>query len=186
MDFEFEQDEPICNSPGELDEPEWIPMDGGGSAPDPGFAEPCPCCDIGNDPGILFIEEPMPKGVEFDPTPIFTITTFNLTAESKEIDLDAETGDEQLGRWKTVERSRCVGYYHEFKLAEEVVCSDNNMNLNEDGYYSHAVIEQVEPGLYPDDPIDHRWFYKWDGKNYVKLEKFNDPLVDVISYTPLG
>ena len=103
------------------------------------------------------------------------------------VDREAETGEEQEKRWRSVERTRTVGFYHEFELAEKVAMA-NSMDLNEDGYYSHIVIERVEPGLYPDDPISHRWFYKWDQKTetYIKLENFEDPIPDIISYQSIG
>ena len=124
----------------------------------------------------------------FNSNPIFTITTFNLIGEPRKVvDREAETGEEQEKRWRSVERTRTVGFYHEFELAEQVAMA-NSMDLNEDGYYSHIVIERVEPGLYPDDPISHRWFYKWDQKTetYIKLENFEDPIPDIISYQSIG
>jgi hypothetical protein len=123
---------------------------------------------------------------KYNSAPIFTITSFNLIREIKKSDVETETGDEQLERWGTINRTRCIGYYHDFELAEKVVLA-NSLNINEDGYYSHVVIEQVEPGLYPLDACTHRWFYKWDdNKNYVKVEDFVDPNFDVTSYAPIG
>lgn len=71
-------------------------------------------------------------------------------------------------------RSRCVGYYHDFKDAEEIVL-DNVMDINEMGYYLYAVIEEVSPGIYT-FPRPEYW-YKWDVSKakYVdcsKPEKF--------------
>ena len=109
-------------------------------------------------------------------TPIFAITTFNLVSEPQNTEIE---------RWKSVERTRCVGFYYEFELAEETVLI-NNGDINENGYYSHVIIEKIEPGLYPTSAHTNRWFYKWDGEKYVKLKFFNDPLFDVISYAPIG
>ena len=90
-------------------------------------------------------------------------------------------------RCEFLSRIRCVGYYHEFEIAEKVVIA-NELNINEGGYYSHAVIEGVEPGLYPQSSHirGNRYFYKWDGKNYVKIDAFPDPQCDIISYAPIG
>lgn len=81
--------------------------------------------------------------------PIFTITTID----------DKPPGDR---------RSRCIGYYHEYDAAEEIVI-DNGGDMWET-IYTYAVIEKVFPGLYSHD-TDPKWF-KHDiptGK-YIKLD----------------
>jgi hypothetical protein len=105
---------------------------------------------------------------------IFTVSSFNLK-KSRKSGID----------WEAVERCRCVGYFLDFETAERCVLI-NNMDISENEYYSHVVIEQVEPGMYPTMPLDHRWFYGWDGEQYVKLENFDDPHADVTSYVPIG
>ena len=110
-----------------------------------------------------------------NPAPIFTITTFSLTKR---------TGTNQPD-WEAVERSRCVGYYHEFDVAEWAVVN-NNGDIYENGYYPYAVIEQVEPGIYPTGAIKHRHFYEWKDDKYVKCDNFDDPYSNVVSYAPIG
>jgi len=99
---------------------------------------------------------------------IFTITSFDLKNNRKS-GIDAEV------------RCRCVGYFLDFETAERCVLT-NDMGR---WYYSHVVIEQVEPGMYPTMPLYHRWFYGWDGERYIKLENFDDPHADV-SYVSIG
>jgi len=57
--------------------------------------------------------------------------------------------------------SRCVGYYDNFKDADEVV--KNNLGDIFETIYNYAVIEKVKPGLYP--CCRERWFYKVHIKN---------------------
>ena len=55
---------------------------------------------------------------------------------------------------------RVVGYYDDFNTAKKAV-EENWCDIYEDGHYKYAVIEALEPGLYPIclTPI----FYKWEG-----------------------
>ena len=57
-------------------------------------------------------------------------------------------------------RCRVVGFYEDFATAEKCVL-ENWGDIYEDGYYKYAVIEAIEPGLYPTclTPV----FYKWEG-----------------------
>lgn len=57
-------------------------------------------------------------------------------------------------------RQRVVGFYDDYETAKKAV-EENWCDLYEDGYYKYAVIEALEPGLYPTclTPI----FYKWEG-----------------------
>ncbi len=56
-------------------------------------------------------------------------------------------------------RDRCVGFYNE--LADAMKCVENNWgDIYEEGYYSHAVIERLQSGLYQ-HPEFTIWF-KWD------------------------
>jgi len=58
-----------------------------------------------------------------------------------------------------------VGYYHDLKTAQE--CLEENWgDLEEAGWYTEAVIEEVLPGLYPVCLGRTRWYYKF---------KYNDP-----------
>lgn len=72
---------------------------------------------------------------------IYTITTFE--------ELDNEYGG-------IAGASRCVGYYDNFKDADDAVKS-NCCDIFET-IYNYAVIEKVEPGLYP--YCRERWFYQ--------------------------
>jgi hypothetical protein len=80
---------------------------------------------------------------------------------------------------------RCVGYYNKFEYAEECI-KINNGNIYENGYYPYAVIEEVEPGIYPLGK--NKWFYEWgdqfDHENGYKKCKFED--VDRILFAPIG
>lgn len=55
--------------------------------------------------------------------------------------------------------SRTPGFYHEFERAEQAL-KDNELDLNEAGYYPYAVIEEVYAGLYM-FPRKEFW-YKWN------------------------
>lgn len=104
---------------------------------------------------------------------IYTITTFYLERIKPGID------------WEAVLRKRTVGFFHEFALAEQCVLT-NNGDIWEDGYYTHAVIERVDPGLYSMGSIEFRKFYEWKDGKFVKCETFDDPEADVASYSPIG
>ena len=65
---------------------------------------------------------------------------------------------------------RCVGYVSKLEDAIDIVES-NSGDLNEAGYYPHAVIENVEEGIYQYDqnPI---WFkFNEDTELYEKSER---------------
>ena len=82
-------------------------------------------------------------------TPIFTVTTIQRAL---------------------VAPVRCVGFFHELENAHEWLRL-NEGDINEDGYYPFAVIEEVKPGFYT-FPREERW-YQWnkDTKRYVPCEK---------------
>ena len=67
---------------------------------------------------------------------------------------------------------RVVGWYPSLKKAIEAV-EENHGDIYEYGFYKYAIIEGLEPGLYPDcfNPI----FYKWEGSiesgGYKKIER---------------
>jgi hypothetical protein len=65
---------------------------------------------------------------------------------------------------------RSVGFYYDFKDAEYALVN-NEMDINECGYYPFAVIEEVEPGFYT-YPRKELW-YKWnrDTENYEPCPK---------------
>lgn len=66
--------------------------------------------------------------------------------------------------------TRSVGFYYDFKVAEEVVKS-NGGDINECEYYPYVVIERTEEGLYS-YPREEFW-YKWNKphQRYVRCEK---------------
>ena len=82
-------------------------------------------------------------------TPIYTITTVRVTFHHT---------------------NRCVGYYYDFKIAEEVVKS-NGGDINECETYPFAVIEEVFEGLYS-YPRKEIW-YKWNRpkQEYIQCDK---------------
>jgi len=55
--------------------------------------------------------------------------------------------------------SRSPGFYHEFIQAEQSL-KNNDLDINECGYYPYAVIEETFPGLYT-VPRKENW-YKWN------------------------
>ena len=57
--------------------------------------------------------------------------------------------------------TRCVGFTHTFKQAEEIV-KNNIFDINEMGYYPYVVIEETNSGLYS-YPRKETW-YVWDGR----------------------
>jgi len=66
--------------------------------------------------------------------------------------------------------SRAVGFYYTFEEANECI-ENNDLDINEAGYYHFAVIEKVIPGLYT-YPRDEFW-YRWDNgkEQYIACEK---------------
>ena len=54
---------------------------------------------------------------------------------------------------------RAVGFFHEFEVAEKCLV-ENDMDINECGYYPFAVIEEVMPGFYT-VPRKEMW-YQWN------------------------
>ena len=66
--------------------------------------------------------------------------------------------------------SRCVGFYHEFQIAEDALIN-NDLDINEMGYYPYGIIEEVYPGFYT-CPRKEYW-YKWnvETNKYEKCEK---------------
>ena len=60
--------------------------------------------------------------------------------------------------------TRCVGFYHDKKSAEEAV-EENRCDIFE-CLYDYAVIEQTPPGVYGTSSAEYeRWFYKYDHEN---------------------
>ena len=57
---------------------------------------------------------------------------------------------------------RVVGFYEDFATAEKCIL-ENWGDIYEDGYYKYAVIEALEPGLYPTCLTPTPVFYKWEG-----------------------
>ena len=53
---------------------------------------------------------------------------------------------------------RTVGYFHSLDDAMKALDA-NYGNMYEDGWYPHAVIEEVEEGLYPCN--DTKYWYTW-------------------------
>jgi hypothetical protein len=65
-------------------------------------------------------------------------------------------------------RSRCVGYF--FDLKDAILCVTENWgDLYECGYYTHAVIETVKPGIYsyPRPELWHRWSKETKGYQLI-------------------
>ena len=88
--------------------------------------------------------------------PIYTITVMT------KLELDDKG-------WLDTGSQRIVGFRHEFDDAVEVV-KENMCDIYET-IYNYAVIEKVEPFLYPDCLT--RWFYKYNREkdSYEPIEE---------------
>lgn len=79
-------------------------------------------------------------------------------------------------------RTRCVGYFKTFKEAEEAVIN-NAGDMNEDGYYKYAVIENIPEGVYRLD-LSPVW-YEWDEttKKYKKIKKCPKEFAHLVGFS---
>lgn len=70
--------------------------------------------------------------------------------------------------------ARTVGYYTEKEQAINAVL-ENRCDLWET-IYTYAVVEHLEPGLYPLAMPEDRWFFKWnnDTKRYELIDPIDD------------
>lgn len=66
--------------------------------------------------------------------------------------------------------SRTVGFRHDLEIAKETVTT--NMGDIWEYSYDYAIIEEVEPALYPD--CRNRWFYKFNLET-KQYEEINEP-----------
>lgn len=75
---------------------------------------------------------------------------------------------------------RCVGYYSNFKKAEEIVL-DNIFDICET-CYDYAVIENIPEGLYQYD--DKPIWYEWNDvdEKYERLEKIPEQYEKFIGF----
>jgi hypothetical protein len=64
-------------------------------------------------------------------------------------------------------RKRTVAFFTNLKDAEHVVVN-NIGDVHEIGYYNHAVIEKLGPGLYPH--VYETYWYKWQDGGYKLIE----------------
>ena len=55
--------------------------------------------------------------------------------------------------------TRCIGWFPDRDLAVEAI-RDNYGDMNEDGHYRYALVEEVEEGIYT-FPREEIWF-KWE------------------------
>lgn len=62
---------------------------------------------------------------------------------------------------------RCVGFFQYEKTALDVI--EKNMNYIHEQTYKYAVLEELEPGLYPDAKFEH-WF-EWKDGRYQEINK---------------
>ena len=76
--------------------------------------------------------------------------------------------------WPDTGATRTVGYYTEKDQAINAVL-ENRCDLWET-IYTYAVVELLEPGLYPLAMSEDRWFFKWnnDTKQYEPMDPIND------------
>ena len=96
------------------------------------------------------------KNEEVNCNPIYTIMVFSKCEKD-------EHG------WLNMGGSRVVGFRHTFELAEEVV--KTNMCDIWEYSYDYALIEEVDPAIYPCSMT--RWFYKFnqDIGGYERIEE---------------
>ena len=64
---------------------------------------------------------------------------------------------------------RVVGWYPEYSIAVEAV-RENRLDINEE-MYDYAVVEEMEPGLYPN--VVQRQFFEYDrnSDSYLEIEE---------------
>ena len=76
--------------------------------------------------------------------------------------------------WPDTGDTRTVGYYTEKEQAINAVL-ENRCDLWET-IYTYAVVERLEPGLYPLAMSEDRLLFKWnkDKQQYEQIEAFED------------
>lgn len=100
---------------------------------------------------------------------IYVVTTIYVPRDSW--DLDTWTPEFMVEQYPET-RTRCVAWYPNEEDA--IACVENGgAFLSEDGYYNLAVIEELEPGIYP-YPSDEgeKWYaYNEETKAWVLFIK---------------
>jgi len=77
--------------------------------------------------------------------------------------------DNGKDKFPDITHKRSVGFYTNLEDAKRCV-ENNNLDINESGYYKFAAIEEVKEGLYGScDP--HTIFYKWETDRYIETER---------------
>lgn len=61
---------------------------------------------------------------------------------------------------------RCVGWFPSRYYAAQVLIS-NDGDINENGYYKYAVIEEWASGIYK--VVKNTWFYQFDQYGYIEI-----------------
>lgn len=68
---------------------------------------------------------------------------------------------------------RVVGYFLDLETAKQCI-EENRCELNENGYYKYAVIEDVKPGLYKTShskPLFYKWFGDFENGGYKRIRR---------------
>jgi hypothetical protein len=100
--------------------------------------------------------------------PIYVITTIQFgykyinnkkSGDGKYHSFEKRTNQTQ-SKYFTIVRDRTWGWYTKLEYAQDAI-KINACDIYEDGYYSHAVIEEMEEGILA-YPIKETW-YKWKG-----------------------
>jgi len=103
--------------------------------------------------------------------PIYTLTTLYMSKTSG-----------------TIVRSRTVAFFHELETAKEYL-EDNHGNLEEAGWYTEAIIEEIPPGIYVPRDFEKRWYYRWcdrsEGGCWVSCGPFPGNK-EIVNYCDLG
>ena len=71
-------------------------------------------------------------------------------------------------------QNRSVGFYFDKEDAIEAI-ENNELDINESGYYPYAVLERVRRGCYCDS-LEIIW-YKWKNGKYVRLDLNPFPMI---------
>lgn len=82
-----------------------------------------------------------------------------------------------------IKRSRLVGWYNDKDIATDMV-ECNDLDINEGGYYSFAVVEKVPEGTYAlSSQADDEVWYEWNKttKKYVSAAK-PEALTSIMSF----
>ena len=97
---------------------------------------------------------------------IYVVTTIYVPKEFWDIDIMEET---DVSKWPKTS-SRCVAWYPDNQHALNCVTGGGKF-LSEDGYYNLAVIEHIEPGIYPYPKDGEEQWFGYKDEQWYAIEK---------------